>query len=216
MRRLMGGLAATLLVAACGVDKSTAPSTPDLTTAQLAAYYDSLAGVLSPSDSRIHWLQAIDNGLAFGAPRTPMEIDVDGESNLYWGVATATIDQQPVTPKAGQVDSTYVLAAWTGDLMPLTFLEVSINFVRRTSGTADTAESLVQYYADSTASALVGTQVVAAVQDVETQGSCTPVTLVHLFAPPGVCTVLSLQLGYQSSINGMPFRAMAGTRFTPE
>ncbi|HSY81916.1 MAG TPA: hypothetical protein VK807_09145 [Gemmatimonadaceae bacterium] len=204
MRRLAGGLAATLLIAACLDDQAAGPLPPALTTAQLALYYDSLAGVLSPSDSRIHWLQQIDNGLAFGAPPTPVEIDVAGRSNLYWAVAYATI-----TPISTRVDSTYVLAAWTGDLMPFSFLEVTINYVR------DTAESQVVYYADSTAPGLTGSNTVAAVQGVVLQGACTPVTLVHLYTLTGACTLMHVQLGYQSSINGMPFRAMAAARLTP-
>ncbi|HTA72667.1 MAG TPA: hypothetical protein VK733_00280 [Gemmatimonadaceae bacterium] len=204
MRRRAGGLAATLLIAACVGDQSSGPSPPAPTTAQLALYYDSLAGVLSPSDSRIHWLQQIDNGLAFGAPRTPVEIDVAGQSNIYWAVAYATITSPPA-----RVDSTYVLAAWTGDLMPFSFLEVTITYVR------DTAESQVVYYADSTARGLTGSNTVAGVQGVVVQGACTPVTLVHLYTLAGACTLMTVQFGYQSSINGMPFRAMAGVRLTP-
>jgi hypothetical protein len=204
MRRLAGGLAATLLIAACIDDQSSGPLPPALTTAQLALHYDSLAGVLSPSDSRIHWLQQIDNGLAFGAPPTPIEIDVAGASGLYAAVAFATIAPIPT-----RVDSTYVLAAWTGGLLPFTFLEVTINYV------GDMAQSQVVYYADSTAPGLTGSNTVAAVQDVLVQGACTPVTLVHLSTPTGACTLMTVQLGYQSSINGMPFRAMAGARFIP-
>ncbi|HTD62427.1 MAG TPA: hypothetical protein VK679_17350 [Gemmatimonadaceae bacterium] len=204
MRRRAGGLAATLLIAACVGDQSSGPLPPALTTAQLALYYDSLAGLLSPSDSRIHWLQQIDNGLAFGAPRTPIEIDVAGQSNIYWAVAFATI-----TPLQTRVDSTYVLAAWTGDLVPFSFLEVTINYV------GDTAESQVVYYADSTAPGLTGSNTVAAVQGVVVHDACTPVTLVHLYTPTGACTLMTVQFGYQSSINGMPFRAMAGARLTP-
>jgi hypothetical protein len=204
MRRLAGGLAATLLIAACVGDQSSGPLPPALTTAQLALYYDSLAGALSPSDSRIHWLQQIDNGLAFGARPTPIEIDVAGLSNLYWAVAYAII-----APIPARVDSTYVLAAWTGDLMPFSFLEVTINYVH------DTAESQVVYYGDGTAPGLTGSNTVAAVQGVVLQGACTPVTLVHLYTLTGACTLMTLQFGYQSSINGMPFRAMAGVRLTP-
>jgi len=210
MRWLAGELAATLLIAACGVDQSTAPSSLELTTAQLAVYYDSLSGTLSPSDSRIHWLQQIDNGLAFGAPRTPIEIDVAGRSDLYWAVAFATI-----TPLQPPVDSTYVLVAWTGDLRPLSFLQVTINYVRMAPGAPDTAEAQVVYYADSTAAGLTGSQTVAAVQNVVVQGGCTPVTLVHLYTLTGACALMTVQFGYQSSINGMPFRAMAGARLTP-
>lgn len=204
MRRRAGGLAATLLIAACVGDQSTGPLPPALTTAQLALHYDSLAGVLSPSDSRIHWLQEIDNGLAFGAPRTPIEIDVVGQSNIYWAVAFAT-----TTTFQTRGDSTYVLAAWTGDLMPFSFLEVTINYVH------DTAESQVVYYADSTARGLTGSNTIAAVQGVVVRSACTPVTLVHLYTPTGACTLMTVQFGYQSSINGMPFRAMAGARLTP-
>jgi len=204
MRRRAGGLAATLLIAACVGDQSSGPLPPALTTAQLAVHYDSLAGALSPSDSRIHWLQQIDNGLAFGAPRTPVEIDVAGQTTIYWAVAYATI-----TPLQARVDSTYVLVAWTGDLTPFSFLEVTIAYV------GDTAESQVVYYADSTARGLTGSNTVAGVQGVVVQGACTPVTLVHLYTLPGACTLMTVQLGYQSSINGMPFRAMAGVRLTP-
>jgi hypothetical protein len=214
MRRLLGGIAAVLLLAACGTDKSTAPPTPTLTTAQLAMYYDSLAGALSPSDPRIHWLQEIDEALAFGAARTPIVIDVEGAPNLYWAVATATIGP-PGAGQPGEIDSTYVLAAWLGDLKPTSFLQLTITYVRESSGLGDTAEAQVVVYADSTASGVAGTETVGAVQDVAVLDACTPIHLVNLYTPTGTCSTMSLEIGYQSSINGMPFRAMFGTRFMP-
>jgi hypothetical protein len=215
MRRLAAVVGSTLAMAACGGDRVAAPNTPNLTTAQLALALDSIAGVLSPSDPRIHWLQQIDNGLALGAGRTLIEIDIDGQARLLWAVATATIRSLDTTGRAGAVDSTYVLIGWEGGLMPISFLELDINYLRRTGGQADTAESGVTFFADSDASGLVADTTVAAVQNTVIRGDCTPVTLMHLVLPTGHCTLISTQVGYQSSINGMPFRALLGSRLTP-
>jgi hypothetical protein len=214
MRRVAGVLGAIAALAACGNDLPPATG-PVYTTAQLALYYDSLAGELPPGDSRVYWLQQIDNAMAFGAPRTSIEIDVAGKSNLYYAVAVATVPVLPTPGLAGEVDSTYVLSAWTGSFAPISFLQASVTFVGRGGGLSDTAESQVAYDADSEATSLVGQQTVVAVQDVRLHGPCTPVRLAHLYQATGPCMLMSLGLGYQSSINGMPFRAIDGVRLTP-
>jgi len=198
-------------IAACGVDQ-VPPTGPALTTTQLALGMDSLAGALPPGDPRVNWLQQIDNGLALGAPRTLIEIDVDGKGGFYWAVATASIAPLDSARRAGEIDSTYVLAAWQGVILPSAFLELDINFARRAYGQPDTAESQVVYFKDSTASALVGDTVVGALQNTVASGACTPVKLVNLVLPAGTCTLISTEIGYQSSIDGMPFRYMRGAR----
>jgi hypothetical protein len=215
MRGLAAVVGSTLAIAACGVDQVAAPNTPALTTAQLAVAFDSLAGTLPTGDARIHWLQQIDNAMAFGAARTPIEIDVAGQTNLYWAVATATIATLDTTGPVRSVDSTYVLVAWQGAIVPFDFLELDITFARRAYAQPDTAEAHVAYFPSDTASGLVGESVVAATQNTVIQGDCTPVTLVHLALPTGHCALISTQMGYQSSIAGMPFRAVLGARLTP-
>lgn len=215
MRRLAAVVGSTLAIAACGVDQVAAPTTPTLTTAQLALAFDSLAGTLPPWDGRVHWLQQIDNALALGAPRTAIEIDVAGQAGLYWAVASATIATLDTTGPVRSVDSTYVLTAWQGGIVPFDFLELDIAFARRAYPQPDTAEAQVAYFANDTAGGLTGDTVVAATQRTVIHGDCTPVKLVNLLLPTGHCMLISTQIGYQSSINGMPFRALMGVRLTP-
>ncbi len=205
----------TLAIAACGVDRVAAPTTPTLTTAQLALAFDSLAGTLPPGDSRVHWLQQIDNAMALGAPRTAIEIDVAGQAGLWWAVVSATVATLDTTGPVRSIDSNYVLTAWQGGIVPFDFLELAIAFARRADNQPDTAEAHVAYFANDTVSGLAGDTVVAATQKTIIHGDCTPVTLVHLVLPTGHCTLISTQIGYQSSINGMPFRALLGVRLTP-
>lgn len=213
MRRLAAVVGSTLAIAACGLDQVAAPTGPTLTTAQLAHAYDSIAGTLSPDDPRIHWLQQIDNAMAFGAPRTPIEIDVAGLAGLYWAVATAYVSVD-TTGRVGAIDSSYVLTAWQGALIPFTFLELNIAFARRPYNVPDTAEAQVAYFSSDTAGGRSTDSVVAATQRTTVHGACTPVTLVHLFLPTGHCMLISTQIGYQSSLDGMPFRALQGVRLT--
>lgn len=213
MRRLVAVLSAILAMTACGLDQVAAPKGPTLTTAQLAMAYDSLAGTLALTDPRIHWLQQIDNGLALGAPRTPIEIDVAGLAGLYWAVATAYVSGDTVG-RVGAVDSSYVLTAWQGALEPFTFLSLNIEYVRRPYGVPDTAEAQISYFSSDTAGGLSSDSVVAATENTVVHGACTPVVLVHLLLPTGHCMLISTEIGYQSSLDGMPFRALQGARLT--
>ncbi len=204
---------AVLLLAACS-DQTVAPSsTPAQTSAQLALHFDSLAGSMSAGNHRIAWLQTIDDAVALGVVPGIIQINVEGTQTVYEAVTIASVI--PVAGPGGvTIDSSYVLAAWSGALNPTSFIEATMTFEKKASG--DTLRTSVVFYPDTVASALVDSTATVVVKDVVARGLCVKTPLSHLTVPTGGCTKVNVQW----SANFPPYISMGignvnGVQLTP-
>lgn len=180
---------ALVFAAGCGSDQSTnSPPPPQLTAAQLALHFDSLAQRLnasSPGNIRIQWFQEMVRVLARGASPHLLALRVaGGPADVQ---ALTEIDQFPTQINAKlTADSTYILTLYNPPLSPTEFVDVHVWFLPD-PGHADTTRSLVTVYLDTLGHQGTDTTAAINVSVVGERGACQTTQLAYLTVPTNPC-----------------------------